>query len=413
MNARPANTPLRVELWGFSSVDSAKPAICLIVNSSKETAVKIENHNSRTVTERLQCTLGAVLLATAAMAGTAQAQVPESIYQEMKKIGQIVDPACTAKLYRPFMPANDYNSSANPLYPGVNLARDVSFGPNPLDLVDVFSAASGPANRTVLIYVPGGGGNKIEQQNREANAFYDNIGRWATKNGMVAAIMQRHGGPGWDTGAKDVSTLIQWLQANVAKYQGNADRMFIWAHSAGNRPVGTYIGRPELYGPKGAGLKGAILMSGTWNAAPLPAANFSPNQIRGAGRTCGSGGPGSAEGVIKGPSAMTPPPAGADGPPGPGAPLNAQTLLEQSTLPALKQTNVSLLFASAELDPGIEGGMSAFYQALSDELCKAGKNKCPTMLYAKRHNHMSLVFSPDSPDTSVSKPVLDFIRSVK
>jgi hypothetical protein len=378
----------------------------------KETAVKIENHNSWTVTERLQCTLGAVLLATAAMAATAQAQVPESIYQEMEKIGQIVDPACMAKLYRPFMPANDYNSSANPLYPGVNLARDVSFGPNPLDLVDVFSAASGPANRNVLIYVPGGGGNKIEQQNREANAFYDNIGRWATKNGMVAAIMQRHRGSGWDAGAKDVSTLIQWLQANVAKYQGNADRMFIWAHSAANGPVGTYIGRPELYGPKGVGLKGAILMSGMWNAAPLPAGNFSLESIRGAGSVCGSGGPGSAEGAIKGPSGMTQPGAGGP-PPAAGGPPNAQTLLDQSTLPALKQTNVRLFFATAELDPGIQSGMSAFYQALSDELCKAGKNTCPTMLYAKRHNHMSLVFSPDSPDTTVSKPVLDFIRSVK
>jgi triacylglycerol lipase len=377
--------------------------------------VKIKNHN-RTVTERLQSTLGAVLLATAAIAGTAQAQaqVPESIYQEMKKIGQIVDPACTAKLYRPFMPANDYNSSANPLYPGVNLARDLSFGPNPRDLVDVFSAASGPASRTVLIYVPGGGGNKIEQQSREANAFYDNIGRWATSNGMVAAIMQRHGGPGWDAGAKDVSTLIQWLQANVAMYQGNADRMFIWAHSAANGPVGTYIGRPELYGPKGVGLKGAIMMSGMWNAAPLTVASFSPAALTGAGSTCGSAGPGSAEGAIKGPSGVTPPPPGAGGPPpGAGAPPDAQTLLDRSTLPALKQTNVRLFFVSAELDPGIQGGMSAFYQALSNELCKAGKNKCPTMLYAKRHNHMSLVFSPDSPDTSVSKPVLDFIRSIK
>ena len=31
--------------------------------------------------------------------------------------------------------------------------------------------------------MPGGGGNKLEQQSRDANAFYDNIGRWATKNG--------------------------------------------------------------------------------------------------------------------------------------------------------------------------------------------------------------------------------------
>ena len=240
--------------------------------SLRETALNIENHDSGIAIKRLQCALGAVLLASVAMAGTARAQVPENIYQEMQKIGQIVDPACTAKLYRPFMPANDYNSSANPLYPGVNLARDVSFGPNPLDLVDVFSAASGPANRTVLIYVPGGGGNKIEQQNREANAFYDNIGRWAAKNGLVAAIMQRHGGPGWDAGAKDVSTLIQWLQANVAKYQGNADRMFIWAHSAGNGPVGTYIGRPELYGPKGVGLVLDFIRSVKWQERVTPSA---------------------------------------------------------------------------------------------------------------------------------------------
>jgi len=44
----------------------------------------------------------------------------------------------------------------------------------------------------VLIYVPGGSGEKIEIQDKEANAFYDNIGRWATKNGMVGVIMQRH-----------------------------------------------------------------------------------------------------------------------------------------------------------------------------------------------------------------------------
>src|ERR1700690_4057230 len=100
----------------------------------------------------------------------AQAQVLANIEAELKKIGQIVDPACTAKLYRPLMPANDVNTHATPLYPGITIARDVSFGPNPKDLVDIFSADKGGANRTVLIFVPGGGGNKTEQQVREANA---------------------------------------------------------------------------------------------------------------------------------------------------------------------------------------------------------------------------------------------------
>ena len=144
-------------------------------------------------------------LIAATCAGLAQAQVPAEIEAGLIKIGQVVDPGCTARLYRSMMPANDINSSATPLYPGITVARDVSFGPNPKDVVDIFTSDKGGANRTVLIYVPGGAGNKIELQVKEANAFYDNIGRWATKNGMVVVNMQRHPGANWDDPAKDVS----------------------------------------------------------------------------------------------------------------------------------------------------------------------------------------------------------------
>src|SRR5919198_1338429 len=40
----------------------------------------------------------------------AQAQVSDSLYNELKRIGQIVDPACTAKAMRSLMPPNDYNT---------------------------------------------------------------------------------------------------------------------------------------------------------------------------------------------------------------------------------------------------------------------------------------------------------------
>jgi len=47
-----------------------------------------------------------LLMAAVLVAGTAtaQAQVPKEIHEALLKIGQIVDPACTAKLYRPLMP---------------------------------------------------------------------------------------------------------------------------------------------------------------------------------------------------------------------------------------------------------------------------------------------------------------------
>src|SRR5262245_52657905 len=171
----------------------------------------------------------AAVVIVGSAATTVRAQVPADIEAGLIKIGQIVDPACTAKLYRPLMPINDYNTywppgaaaatNTSPLYPGITIARDQQFGPNAKDLVDIFTADKGGENRTVLIYVPGGAGNKIEQQAREANVFYDNIGRWATKNGMVGVLVQRHTGSGnWDDGGRDLSVAVDWLKANVKKY---------------------------------------------------------------------------------------------------------------------------------------------------------------------------------------------------
>jgi len=363
-------------------------------------------------------------VAVTVLAGLAQAQVPADIELSLRKIGQVVDPGCTAKLYRPLMPANDLNSGVTPLYPGIKIARDVSFGSNPKDLVDIFTAEKGGGSRTVLMYVPGGQGNKTEQQVKEANAFYDNIGRWASKNGMVAVLMQRHPGTNWDDGGKDVSNMIQWVEANIAKYKGNPNRMFIWAQSAGNGPLGVYIGRSELHGPKGVGVKGAIFMSGQFNILPLQVAGAGGGR-GGApggptpGSTCGIGGPGQTNGAIAGPSGVTPGPAvaaqggGAGRGGAPPPPVDPAVQLSRSSLPGFKQTKVALLFATAELDPGINRAMAPFYQTLHDELCKDGPAHCPTMLFEKGESHMSEVFSIDTADKTVSGPILDWMKKVK
>ncbi len=353
----------------------------------------------------------------------ARAQVPPKIEAELRKIGPIVDPPCTAKLYRPLMPANDINSKVTPLYPGITIARDVSFGPDPKDIIDIFTADKGPASRPVLIYVPGGAGNKIEQQDREANAFYDNIMRWATKNGMVGVNMQRHQGRNWDDGGKDVSRMIQWVQDHIAQYKGNSGRMFIWAQSAGNGPLGVYIGHPELWGPKGVGVKGAIFMSGQFNILPVqPAApaggRGGADILAGAGKACGLP-PGAAfsdAGAIEGPGRTDPPPdfAGRGGAGfGRGPQVDPAEQLRRSSLPALRTTTVKIMLATAELDPGVNGTHSAFNQALHDELCKLGPDHCPTMLFEKGESHMSEVFSIDTADKTVSGPILKWIRSIK
>lgn len=365
----------------------------------------------------------AALMIGASSAASVQAEVPAQIEAELTRMGRIVDPACTAKLYRPLMPANDINSGAEPLYPGVAIARDVSFGPDAKDVVDIFSGGRGGDARTVLIYVPGGSGEKIEIQDKEANAFYDNIGRWATKNGMVGVIMQRHFSPGWEDGAKDIARMIQFVQSNIGKYHGNADRIVIWAHSAGNVPLGTYVGRPELWGPKGVGVKGIIFMSpAAFDVAPLSVEMPAPQEFLKmfmlAGKTCSAGGPAATDGALPGKAAGQPggPSKGPMGPPPAAPPQDAATQLARSSLPALQASTAKIMLANGELDIGIDpahGEVQPFVQALHDELCKSGSAHCPTLLIAKGHSHMSIVFSIDTPDTSVSAPILAWIKQLE
>jgi hypothetical protein len=370
-----------------------------------------------------------VFCGTSLATGLAEAQVPVNIETELIKMGHIVDPPCTAKLYRPLMPANDITSDKTPLYPGITVLRDLSFGPDSKEVVDVFTADKGPGMRPVLIYVPGGVGNKIEIQDKEANAFYDNIARWATQNGMVGVNMQRHSSPGWDDGAKDISLMLQWVEANISKYHGNPDRIFIWAHSAGNMPLGTYIGHPELYGPKGVGVKGAIFMSpAPFDIAPLqppPIGGSNPLSIlAGAGKTCGEKGAMAADGALPGraagqPGGPEPAPSGPrpGGGPGFGPPVDPAIQLARSSLPELKKTSIKILLANGDLDigadPSVNGGVMVFNQMLHDELCKEGPDHCPTLLLAKGESHMSIVFSIDSPDTSVSGPILAWMKSIR
>ncbi len=318
-----------------------------------------------------------LLAITIAAASVAPAQVPPDIARQLAAIGRGVCVGETAPLYRPLHP--------DPPYSGVSITRDVSFGPDPKNVLDVFSGDKADAARPVLIYAPGGAGNK-QQGGKYGDVFYDNIGLWAVKNGLVDVNMQRRAGQAWDDPAKDVSLIVQWVHKNIASYKGNPARIFIWAQSAGNVPVGTYIGHPEFYGPEGVGIKGAILMSGPGfdilPAVPPPAPGGSP---------CGQ--PAGTPGVAR--SAAPQP--------------NDPTQLARSNLPGLINAKLPLLITSAELDPP---SYIAFAKTLKDEICKAGMT-CPTYLLFKDHSHISQVLSPDTADTSVTGPILNWMKTVK
>ena len=335
-----------------------------------------------------------LLVTIAGCARMASAQVPAEIAKQLIAIGRGVCVPETAQLYRPL--------HADPPYAGVTIARDLSFGPDPKNVLDVFASEKGGSSRPVLIYVSGGAGNK-RQGGPNGDVFYDNVMLWAVKNGMVGVNMQRRPGEAWDDPAKDVGRVVEWVRQNIARYKGNPARVFIWCQSAGNVPVSTYIGHPELYGPEGAGIKGVVFMSAaTFNilpATPPPAqGGFAPcGQPTGGTASAASAGlarEGAGQGQGRG-RATGPQP-------------DAATLLARSNLPGLISSKLPFLVSVAELDPP---SIIAFAETFRDELCKAGR--CPTYVTFKDHSHISEVMSPDTADTSVTGPILKWMNSVK
>jgi hypothetical protein len=235
---------------------------------------------------------------TIAVAGLVRAEVPPEIAKQLVNIGRGVCVPETTQVYRPL--------HSGPPYKGVTIERDISFGPDPKDVLDVFAAEKGGGSRPVLIYVSGGAGNKLA--NGPEGVFYDNIMLWAVKNGMVGVNMQRHpGGDDYYGPAKAIAMIVQWVGQNAAKYKGNPNRVFMWAQSAGNVPTSTYIGHSELWGPKGVGVKGVVFMSPpAFNILPA-----TPPPVQ-----AGAGGGFGACGQPNGQAAAAPP-AGR-GPGGPG-----------------------------------------------------------------------------------------------
>jgi hypothetical protein len=360
----------------------------------------------------------------------AHAQVPAEIASQLRQIGTGVCVPETAKLYKPLQPM--------PPYAGVTIMRDIPYAQDARTIMDVFAPEKGGGGRPVLVYVSGGAGDK-KVNGPDGDPFYDNIMLWALKHGMTGVNMQRRGGFGgggaWDDPAKDVGLVVTWIRQNIKKYKGDPNRIFLWADSAGNGPVSTYAGHPEIAGVDGAAVKGIVLMSSpNFNILPetvpqnsaatqiAATASLSPNCSRAPGEGRGGRGP-APGGAAPGPGGAAPRGVGRGGA---GAPaVDPATQLARSNLAGLAKGKIAVFLAWGELD---SRNILAFDYALKDALCKAGRcpataelikdhshvGRCPaTAELIKDHSHVSLVFSPNTADDSVTGPIFKWMKSVK
>jgi acetyl esterase/lipase len=306
----------------------------------------------------------AALLSAGLMCPTmALAQMPPDIVEKVAALGRVVDPENTGKIYAPLQEKEPYA--------GVKVMRDVKYGDDARNVVDIFTPESGAAGRPVLMFVHGGGytrGNKRPP----GSAFYDNIMVFAARHGLVGVNVEYRLAPEfpWPAGVEDMGAAVRFVADQIAGYGGDSNRVFLMGHSAGAGHVAAYVSHPEFHGPKGSGLAGAIFSSG-------PSYEIKTQE------------PGESTLAYFG--------------------KDTSRYAERAALPGLVKTAVPFMMSAAELDPP---AIAEQFALLKDALCKSAHG-CVRSIVLPKHSHMSESYAINTADTQLSDQILEFIKTGK
>ena len=305
------------------------------------------------------------LLAAFLVSVHAQAQMPPDVAEKLKAIGPVLDPPMIQATMAIYVPR------VVKAYPGVSSTEDIAYGPDERHRLDVFApAARGERAMPVVLFVPGGGfvgGAK----NREGVPFYQNVGVFFARNGVVGITMNYRLAPKapWPAGGEDVAAAVRWVRKNIAEFGGDPEQIFLFGQSAGATHVAHYVFDERLQPADGKdGVAGAILQSAILD------------------------------------------PAGA--PPGPNIEAyfgKREQWAERSLLTKLEGRKIPVFLVYAELDPKSFRDEAA---KLRDGLCKRDGGACPRTSDLPGHNHISeIAHLGSSDDTAFGLDLLTFVRT--
>jgi acetyl esterase/lipase len=284
------------------------------------------------------------------------ATYPE-IAAELQEIGPVVEVPRTSEMYRPLHPAEPPEDIA--------VVRDVAYGPHERNVLDVFTArAMGAAShrKPVLVYIHGGG-FRAGAKRLPGQPFYDNVGTWAARNGMVGITISYRLAPEhvYPAGVEDLSLAVEYIRAHASGCGGDPARIFLWGHSAGAAHAADYIATAPAQG-----VAGAILTSGIYDK----------DDSGGVSRWSAYYG------------------------------TDTSRYAALNPIPALVSGNVPLLVTWAEIDrPDFIADAHRLVHAFES----AGRPLRKLLL--PHHSHISELYAVGTADRSLSAPVLQFIQS--
>ncbi len=251
---------------------------------------------------------------------------------------------------------------------GINVTRNVAYGPHARQVLDIFQPLSAQ-NAGVVVFVHGGAFVRGDKQT--SPEIYDNLLYWFAKRGYLGINMEYRLAPesSFPGGADDVALAMAWLNQHVTAYDGNPEKIFLIGHSAGGTHVASYAFDPSLrYLGKHAA--GVVLMSARLRADQSPE---NPN----------------AEGVR----------AYFD---------NDPALYENRSPVNYAASNaVATFIVTAEFEnPLLDVYALEFAYKLS-----LARRRAPRYLRLMRHNHMSIVAHFNSGEEVLGCEILDFFDS--
>jgi acetyl esterase/lipase len=156
--------------------------------------------------------------------------------------------------------------------PPATVSRDLAYGPHERHRLDVFHGATSEPPRPALIFVPGGGFVAGDKHAPPDQVFYDNVGAWALRHGLVGVTINYRLAPDymWPSGAEDIGEAINWVCAHASELGIDPARLVVMGQSAGAAHVASYLA--QCGGAK-TRVCAAVLLSGIYDV-PSAASNF-------------------------------------------------------------------------------------------------------------------------------------------
>jgi acetyl esterase/lipase len=288
--------------------------------------------------------------------------VDPELARRVAAIGDVVGPDQAAASRELFAALHERAPHA-----GVEVARDLAYGPHERHKLDVFTPA-GARGLPVVVFVHGGG-FVAGEKSTAGTPYYDNVGLWAARAGAVGVTMNYRLAPEhrFPSGAEDVGAAVAWLAANIAERGGDADRIVLMGSSAGATHVACYAALPELHADGHAGVRGLVLLSGGYDLAAFDD------------------------------QSLLAPYFGTD----PAA------LRASSPLPGLVASGLPILLAVAEHDPPVSHRQAARLIAALFERDR----RVPPVAYLPGHNHFTEVLHLNAVDDVLGQQIAAFVAA--